>query len=179
MTDCTNIAYNFVTGSLNALINLFFLIGWSSKTFSVGSTCKSKYDRKYYSSDSNCFNVLSIHLPRLSHLVEKRLMTFIISFSLNSMNSRNWDLIENRNDRKYQSQNLEYWLRIALLLFKQKYGQDDMDNKHQKLFVLPESPQFSSARCCDVQPWSLYCLRCMLHICSNLIRSFQLPYSLF
>ena len=88
MTDCTNITYNFVTGSLNASINLFF----SARLITVGSPCKSNYDRKYNLSNSHSFNVISIHLPRLSHLVEMCLMTFLISILLNFINSLKWAL---------------------------------------------------------------------------------------
>ena len=48
-----------------------------------------------------------------------------------------------------------------------------MSNQHQKLVVEPENPELSLAGCCYVQPPNLYCLRSMLHICSNLMRRSQ------
>ena len=82
-------AYSLLTDCMNAFSNHFFLLCFSSGTFSVGLSSKSKLDRKYDSKESHCINALSKHFPRLNHLVET-LITFQASLMLKFMNSLNW-----------------------------------------------------------------------------------------
>ena len=70
ITDWTNMAYNLLTGCLNAFTNLFFLLGFSSGLFSIKSSSKSKLDRKYDSKESHNINALTKDFSRLNHLVE-------------------------------------------------------------------------------------------------------------
>ena len=58
ITDWTNMAYSMLTGCLNAFNSLFSALGFSSGSFSVGSSSKSKLDRKYDSKEFHCINVL-------------------------------------------------------------------------------------------------------------------------
>ena len=64
------------------IYQLLSLPGFLSGLFSVGSSSKSKLDRKYDSKESHCIIVLSKHFPRLNHLVETWLITFLTSLFL-------------------------------------------------------------------------------------------------
>ena len=86
ITDLTNMAYSLLTGCLNAFTNLFFLLGFSSGPFSVGSSSKSKLYRKYDRKESYCINILSKHFRKFNHLVETWFITFLTSLLLRLMN---------------------------------------------------------------------------------------------
>ena len=90
ITDWTNMAYSLLTGCLNAFTNLFSQVGFSSGSFSVWSSSKSKLDRTYGLNESQCINVVSKHFPRLSHLVETWLTTFLTLLFLKFINSLSW-----------------------------------------------------------------------------------------
>ena len=79
--------HSWLTGCLNAFTNLFSLLAFSSVSFPVGSSCKSKLDKKYDFKESYCINVLSKHFPRLNRLAETLLITFLTLLSLKFMNS--------------------------------------------------------------------------------------------
>ena len=85
------------TGCFNGFTNLFSLLGFSSRLFLVGSSCKSKLDRKNDSKESHCINEsgrvplhLPKHLPRLKHLEETWLISFITSLLLKFLYSLSW-----------------------------------------------------------------------------------------
>ena len=84
ITDWTN-----MVGCLNALTNLFSLLIFSFGSFSVGSSSKSKWDKKYDFQDFNCINFFSKNFPRLQHVVRTWLITFPISLSFKFINSLN------------------------------------------------------------------------------------------
>ena len=77
-----NMVYSLLTGYLNVFTNLFSLLDFSSGCFQKGHHPKS------HSKESHCIiNVLSKHFPRLDHLVETWLITFLISLLLKFINS--------------------------------------------------------------------------------------------
>ena len=63
-------AYSLLPICLNVFTNLLSVLGFSSVLFSVGSSLKSKLDRKYDCKESHCINVLSKHFARFNQLVE-------------------------------------------------------------------------------------------------------------
>ena len=87
ITDWTNMAYSLLTGCLTAFTSLFSILGFSSGWFSAGLSSKSKLDRKYDSKESHYINVLSNDFPRLNHLLETWLITFLTLLFLKFMNS--------------------------------------------------------------------------------------------
>ena len=79
-------AYSLLTGCLNAFTNLYFLLGFSSGPFSVGSSSKSKLGRKYDWKESYCNNILSKHFRKLNQLVKTWFITFLTSLLLRLIN---------------------------------------------------------------------------------------------
>ena len=84
--DLTNMTYSLRTGCLNAFTNLFFLLGLSSRPFSVVPLSKSKLDRQYDWKESYCINILSKHFRKFNHLVETWFIAFLTSLLLRLMN---------------------------------------------------------------------------------------------
>ena len=84
--DLTNMTYSLRTGCLNAFTNLFFLLGFLSRLFSVMPLSKSKLDRQYDWKESYCINILSKHFRKFNHLVETWFITFLTSLLLRLMN---------------------------------------------------------------------------------------------
>ena len=79
------------------LPTFFSLLGFSSRSFLVGSSCESKLDRKNDFKESYCVNESqrvplhrSKHLPRLKNLEETWLITFLASLLLKFKNSLSW-----------------------------------------------------------------------------------------
>ena len=66
IANWTNIANSSLTGSLNAFINLFSLLGFSSGSFSLWPSTKSKLDRNHVSKESHCINIFSNHFEDLA-----------------------------------------------------------------------------------------------------------------
>ena len=83
ITDWKSFACSLLTGCLNLYTNLISLLCFSSGSFSVGSSSKSKLDRRYDSKVFHCVNFLS----RLNHRVETWLITFVTSLLSTFMNS--------------------------------------------------------------------------------------------
>ena len=78
ITDWKNIAYSLLTGCFNAFTNLVSLPGFSSGLCLVGSSFKSKLDKKYDSKESHCSNILSKRVSRRKHFVETSFSDFVI-----------------------------------------------------------------------------------------------------
>ena len=72
------------------IYNLFSLLGFSSRSFSLGSSSKLKLDRKYDSKESHCFKVLNKHFPKIMCLVEKWLFFFSYCTSVFVFDFRIW-----------------------------------------------------------------------------------------
>ena len=105
-------AYSLLTGCLNAFTNLYFLLGFSSGPFSVGSSSKSKLGRKYDWKESYCNNILSKHFRKLNQLVETWFITFLTSLLLRLMNSLSCVLHSYETDSICHPQHLQkvLWL---------------------------------------------------------------------
>ena len=62
--------YRSITSCFNAFTNLFSQIGPSPGLFLVGSSTKSKLDRKYDFKETTISIFFSKHFPRLNHILE-------------------------------------------------------------------------------------------------------------
>ena len=119
ITDLTNMAYSLLTGCLNAFTNLFFLLGFSSGPFSVGSSSKSKLYRKYDRKESYCINILSKHFRKFNHLGETWFITFLTLLFLRLMNSLScfFVLHSYETDSICQQQNPQHLQKVLWLPF--------------------------------------------------------------
>ena len=81
-----NMPYSLLTGCLNAFTKFYFVPGFSSGPFSVGSSSKSKLGRKYDWKESYYNNILSKHFQKLNQLVETWFITFLTLLLLRLMN---------------------------------------------------------------------------------------------
>ena len=82
--DRRSMTYSLLTGHLYAYTNLFSLLGFSSGSFSVWSSSKSKLDIKYDFKEFHCISVMSKHFPPCRYMIDY-LPNFVVLKVMNSI----------------------------------------------------------------------------------------------
>ena len=142
--------YSLLTGCLNEFTNLYFLLGFSSGPFSVGSSHKSKLGRKCDWKESYCNNILSKHFWKLNQLVETWFITFLTSLLLRLMN---WFFV------LHFCKLVVYVNNQILRIYRKSFGclsqhtnvLNDKGNQHKKSFGHLVYFVFSEGGCCIIQ----------------------------